>query len=828
MSCFGCFGGRKANTPTPSTSGHSSPLKSKVKGSKQSPQVSTSSSSRETSSLSARLLNATTKNVLNDVVSRDLLKAASSYSANTIAVCLGENKATLLGSATEAQKIDRVVSLQLCLDASWVTLIETLEPSSSHNLEDIQSSQSDLDWSATSLKGIQECFYKNVPENTLKDICFTTHTILEVFALYQKHHHHNHKEQDGTRSCSCFCNESLNKLMKYVAITLNRTVTQLSQGSLEKNKKQFGEILQLLGLGVNLQYALDPNALATLVYLLYKTDEDEKKLVMRVHRAKPFQSAFESFNTQFERIMKNQNHMRGEGERCKIFPQFYDELCATGNTTMTENGEGHGPRKELFDLVSEDLTSSNMNANGETHKNERHPSESEAPLLFQYNRSMGCYWFNLNLSESSDNSNKYFFVGWLMAQTLFNRTKMRINLAGVIFERLLRGETYAPSMETLAELDPEAFRSVKNIQNLSKDDFEGMLELEGKNGMSKDDYINECVHKLLLSGVQWQFDSLCRGFHTVMGPQQLKDYFSDAKDLSHTICGENVVLSQFDVRETFLIVYDDELKEEWTPLSEALWDTIDSWSHEKKLLFVKFVTGSNRLPLPQTETLKIELPFFAFSKKDHTNLLKTLPQAHTCENLLELPNYWESLLKGDDGDEDFGQGVNLRRGLRTKLRKILDERLTYAIENCHSYGLDTLSGSNRIDGIPSSLHSNIVVHSKLEENGADYGPMVDIKHQSSFGVSNDEIEYLSHGFEDDQKTLVLTPLQTQNYGMYTTTTSIHEVHPGEWNTPRSEGIPEISDNRQISQKPQQQQEEVVQVLHDTTIDEMVDELGIEL
>ena len=82
--------------------------------------------------------------------------------------------------------------------------------------------------------------------------------------------------------------------------------------------------------------------------------------------------------------------------------------------------------------------------------------------------------------------------------------------------------------------------------------------------------------------------------------------------------------------------------------------------------------------------IKVELPFFAFSDRDHANLLRTLPQAHTCENLLEIPNYWESLLqvRGSALQEE---------SLRQEVRDILAKNLAFAIANCDSYGLDTLT-----------------------------------------------------------------------------------------------------------------------------------------
>ncbi len=58
-------------------------------------------------------------------------------------------------------------------------------------------------------------------------------------------------------------------------------------------------------------------------------------------------------------------------------------------------------------------------------------------------------------------------------------------------------------------------------------------------------------------------------------------------------------------------------------------------------------------------------------------------QAHTCENILELPNYQESLL-AVHGDADS----LLADEMKEKLKSIIDDRLRLAITCCNSYGLD--------------------------------------------------------------------------------------------------------------------------------------------
>ena len=138
-------------------------------------------------------------------------------------------------------------------------------------------------------------------------------------------------------------------------------------------------------------------------------------------------------------------------------------------------------------------------------------------------------------------------------------------------------------------------------------------------------------------------------------------------DLQEMVCGRSAAggagagTEDFDIRATFRVVADDELTAPAAaPLQAALWAVLDGWPRGRKARFVHFVTGSGRLPAPGMELLRIEMPFISMSPKDHATTLGMLPQAHTCENILELPNYWQSLC-AVRGVDQRGRGVGPAR-----------------------------------------------------------------------------------------------------------------------------------------------------------------------
>lgn len=80
------------------------------------------------------------------------------------------------------------------------------------------------------------------------------------------------------------------------------------------------------------------------------------------------------------------------------------------------------------------------------------------------------------------------------------------------------------------------------------------------------------------------------------------------------------------------------------PVVECLWLVLSAWPGQQQRAFVRFVTGTDRLPAPGTEVLTISSPFVAYNTAQQAQMLGMLPQAHTCSNTLEMPNYWEALM----------------------------------------------------------------------------------------------------------------------------------------------------------------------------------------
>jgi hypothetical protein len=109
------------------------------------------------------------------------------------------------------------------------------------------------------------------------------------------------------------------------------------------------------------------------------------------------------------------------------------------------------------------------------------------------------------------------------------------------------------------------------------------------------------------------------------------------------------------------------------------------------------------------QVLRITLPFVPNlgDLKERRQALHMLPQAHTCANILELPDYWAALLhdslsaglsaagqapqEQQAGEGPGGEQLQLLQQ-QQRCRDVLRERLLLAITCCAGYDLDDAGG----------------------------------------------------------------------------------------------------------------------------------------
>ena len=305
-------------------------------------------------------------------------------------------------------------------------------------------------------------------------------------------------------------------------------------------------------------------------------------------------------------------------------------------------------------------------------------------------------WINKRLERSPQSEAQFRFCGWLLAQAMMNRCEVGIDLHPLVLQKVCGMEDPVNGLELLGSIDPEAARGIKRAAGMREPDFRDMLDLEGLDGgMSRVDYQRWAAQELLTGTVEWQVEALAGGFHLVLTREDLSRVGMQVTDLAQILRGPSGDgCNKLPLQKVFRVAADEDFKESGPKfILESLFEIYEQWPLYMKRKFLFFVTASDRFPLPGSEMLRVEVPFFPVTMKEHEKQLGMLPQAHTCNNTLELPNYWESLQALDKKAS--------RQQLEADVRELLAGHLEMAITECGEYGLDQIEGDEAPERPPA-------------------------------------------------------------------------------------------------------------------------------
>mmetsp|Transcript_44680 Transcript_44680/g.100646 ORF Transcript_44680/g.100646 Transcript_44680/m.100646 type:complete len:678 (+) Transcript_44680:3-2036(+) len=324
--------------------------------------------------------------------------------------------------------------------------------------------------------------------------------------------------------------------------------------------------------------------------------------------------------------------------------------------------------------------------------------------LFTFHRSSGHQWFSAHASDLASRGEhgdalkvRYQVFGKLLALALANRCRIGLILPALFFYFLL-AEDPEVRLEDLKGFDSELYTSLKKCLTMRDNAFAQVREVEGLAAdITREEYVQAQVKSTLMPDGMVEIRS---GFWSLLGnaAAALRSGIS-CKELQLLLCpmetrDANLVT---DFRSVFKVTMEAELAECPT-LVNAFWTVVNGLSVAEKRQFLLFVTGVDAPPEPMTERLIIQMPFAAFSTDEHAAMLGKLPQAHTCSNTIELPNYYESLLEAGTFAADAPSSQ-----VAQEVTKILGERLRLAIRETAGYELDAVDADRLADESAEAL-----------------------------------------------------------------------------------------------------------------------------
>lgn len=210
------------------------------------------------------------------------------------------------------------------------------------------------------------------------------------------------------------------------------------------------------------------------------------------------------------------------------------------------------------------------------------------------------------------------------------------------------------NLADIEHVDPDLYRSLcwileNNITDVIDTTFlvqhnafgelqEHELKENGRNIVvteaNKHEYVSRYVNYRCRRGIESQSEALANGFNELISPDLLENF--NEHELELLIGG----LSKIDIvdwrQHTKLKNCNSE-----TPLVKWFWETVKSYSEDKRARLLQFVTGSPRVPIQGFKALQgvnSELRLFTIHLIRNA-CTDNLPKSHTCFNRIDLPPY---------------------------------------------------------------------------------------------------------------------------------------------------------------------------------------------
>ncbi|XP_054612956.1 probable E3 ubiquitin-protein ligase HERC1 isoform X1 [Dunckerocampus dactyliophorus] len=288
-------------------------------------------------------------------------------------------------------------------------------------------------------------------------------------------------------------------------------------------------------------------------------------------------------------------------------------------------------------------------------------------------------------SLSKDHMIQFRFLGILMAVAIRTKKPLDLHLAPWVWKQLCSIPLGEPDLEEVDLLTYRTLQGILHLENsgITEENFHVMIPLDSFMAHSADGRLvpvipggqnvslnfsnrTEYVERALeyrLHEMDSQVSACREGMSTII-PVPLLSLLT-AQQLEQLVCG----LPEVSVEMLKKLVRYRDITESHQ-LVGWFWQSLEEFTNEERVLFLRFVSGRSRLPSnPADMTQK-----FQIIKVDRP--VNGLPTAQTCFFLLRLPPYTS--------------------------QAVLAERLRYSIHNCPSIDMDNYMLTHNTEPIESS------------------------------------------------------------------------------------------------------------------------------
>ncbi|XP_047218559.1 probable E3 ubiquitin-protein ligase HERC1 isoform X5 [Girardinichthys multiradiatus] len=280
---------------------------------------------------------------------------------------------------------------------------------------------------------------------------------------------------------------------------------------------------------------------------------------------------------------------------------------------------------------------------------------------------------------------QFRFLGILMGVAIRTKKPLDLHLAPLVWKQLCCIPLQLEDLEEVDLLYVQTLKSILHIEDggITEDNFHEMIPLDSFVGQSADgkmvpiipggnsipltfsnrkEYVERAI-EYRLHEIDRQVAAVREGMSWIV-PVPLLSLLT-AKQLEQMVCGMPEICC--DVLKK--VVRYREVDEQHS-LVLWFWQTLEEFSNEERVLFMRFVSGRSRLPAntadisQRFQIMKVDRPY------------DSLPTSQTCFFQLRLPPY--------------------------SSQAVMAERLRYAINNCRSIDMDNYMLSRNVDNAEGS------------------------------------------------------------------------------------------------------------------------------
>jgi hypothetical protein len=335
-------------------------------------------------------------------------------------------------------------------------------------------------------------------------------------------------------------------------------------------------------------------------------------------------------------------------------------------------------------------------------------------------------WLPNPQAKSTLALNMYMFVGKLMGIAIRNAEYLDLRLPSMVWKLLCNQQV---EIDDLRQVD----LLFVNVLDEVRQGGEGMASslsftlpsLDGRvveiisNGAQRvldttdpsdcQDWIDAAM-QYKLHEFDLQIEAIRRGLHCIV-PQRMLVLFT-WEELELMVCGRPKIDLQL-LREMTVYVgcseHDAHIR--------AFWHVLQSWTEERKSLYLRFVWGRSRLPTSKSSwgDMYHKISTFEVGSSSRTSTADDLlPRSHTCYFSLDLPRY---------SNED-----------------VLRKKLLFAIENCTEIDADQTTTGNRSAAMGFEL--------EVDHDDDDEGVDVAVVSKSRLSISSEQNQGMAQMLDD--------------------------------------------------------------------------------